>query len=290
MDQPATASSVSQASASQRAALLTLLTDDDPAIYRIVRQTIVASGPQASEWLRPHVLSNDPLLRRRAREIVEHFARQEADVRFLGFCLKHGEVFDLEQGAWLLAATEYPFINILAYRAVLDEYAAELRERLEAADRAVNVLGVINHFLFEDLGFTGNEANYYDPDNNYMNCVLDRRTGNPVSLCLLYMLLARRLRLPVAGISLPGHFICRYQSSSDEVYLDVFHHGKLLTKADCVHYLQQGNHALQEDFLAPVSARRLLLRICSNLHQIYLQFELAEEATRVQRYRVALAK
>jgi regulator of sirC expression with transglutaminase-like and TPR domain len=96
--------------------------------------------------------------------------------------------------------------------------------------------------------------------------------------------------LPVAGISLPGHFICRYQSPSDEVYLDVYHRGKLLSKADCVQYLQQGNHSLSEAFLSPLSARRLLLRICNNLHQIYVQLEVAEAATRVQRYRVALAK
>jgi regulator of sirC expression with transglutaminase-like and TPR domain len=288
MNQPESVLSA-QASASQRAALITLLADDDPAIYEIVRRTIVSSGPQAGEWLRPHVLSNDPLLRRRAREIVQHFARQEADVRFLGFCLKHGEAFDLEEGAWLLAATEYPDINIPAYQAVLDEYAAELRERMDHRDRAGQVIGAINHYLFEELGFTGNETNYYDPDNNYLNRVVDRRTGNPVSLCLFYMLLARRLQLPVIGLNLPGHFICRYQTSSDEIFFDVFHRGKLLTKADCVQFLQQGNHSLREDFLSPVTARRMLLRFCNNLHQIYLQFEMAEEATRLQRYRVALA-
>jgi regulator of sirC expression with transglutaminase-like and TPR domain len=101
---------------------------------------------------------------------------------------------------------------------------------------------------------------------------------------------ARRLRLPVAGIGLPGHFICRYQSSSDEVYLNAFNRGRILTKADCIQYLAQSNHSLREEFLSPVSARRLLLRTCCNLHRIYLQIGHPEEATRLQRYRVALAK
>jgi len=107
---------------------------------------------------------------------------------------------------------------------------------------------------------------------------------------LFYLLLARRLRLPVAGIGLPGHFLCRYQSTSDEIYLDVFNRGRLLTKADCIQHLIQGKHRLREDFLSPVSPRRLLTRVCANLHQIYLQLDLAEEATRLQRHLVALGR
>jgi regulator of sirC expression with transglutaminase-like and TPR domain len=98
------------------------------------------------------------------------------------------------------------------------------------------------------------------------------------------------LRLPVAGIGLPGHFICRHQSTSAEIYVDAFNGGKFMTKADCVQYLVQGNYSLREDSLAPVSPRRILLRICGNLHQIYLQLERADETTRLQRYLVALGR
>ena len=104
------------------------------------------------------------------------------------------------------------------------------------------------------------------------------------------MLLARRLRLPVTGIGLPGHFICRHQSASGEIYVDVFNRGRLLTKADCVHYLVRGNYDLREEYLAPVSPRRIFLRICSNLHQIYLELGVKDDATRLQRYLVALAR
>jgi regulator of sirC expression with transglutaminase-like and TPR domain len=275
-------------SAGQQAALVKLLADDDPAIYQTVRKKILSCGAEAADWLRPHLLDNDPLLRRRAREIIRHFGLQAADIRFLAFCLKHGEEFDLEEGAWLLAGTEYPDINIAAYRALLDDIAGELRERIDVSDRPGQLLCAMNEYVFDELEFAGNATDHYDPENNYLNRVLDRRTGNSINLCLLYLLLARRLRLPMAGIGLPGHFICRYQSSSEEVYLDVFNRGRILTKADCIQYLVQGNHNLREDFLTPVSARRLLLRICSNLHQIYLQIELAEEATRLHRYLVAL--
>jgi len=277
-------------SESQRAALLSLLADDDPAVYQTVREKIVSFGPQAADWLRPHTLSREPALRRRAQQIVLHFDRQAADDQFLGFCLKNGEELDFEQGAWQLARTQYPDINVEAYQALVDSFAGDLRERLDLTREPKIILATINHYLFQELGFCGNEENYYDPDNSYLNRVLDRRTGNPINLCLFYLLLARRLRLPVAGIGLPGHFICRYQSTAVEIYVDVFQRGSFLTKADCVQYLLRGNYSVREQYLAPISSRRLLLRICSNLHQIYQQLDSAEEATRVQRYVVALAK
>jgi regulator of sirC expression with transglutaminase-like and TPR domain len=277
-------------SQNQRMALVSLLADEDPAVYRTVREKLISCGPPAADWLRPHTMSNDPALRRRARQIVLHFDRQAADDHFLAFCLRHGEEFDLEQAAWLLAQTQYPLINVEAYQALLDGYANELRGRLGSTAEPEATLTVINQYLFGELGFVGNEENYYDPENSYLNRVMDERTGNPVSLCLLYLLLARRLLLPVAGIGLPGHFICRYQSSAVEIYLDPFNRGRFLTKADCVQHLVNANCSVRDDYLAPVSPRRLLLRICSNLHQIYQRLELAIEAMRFQRYLVALAR
>ena len=279
-----------EVSQSQRVALLSLLGDEDPLVYRTVREKILSCGPPAAEWLRPHTMSNDPALRRRARQLVLHFDRQAADDHFLAFCLRHGEEFDLEQGAWMFAQTQYPLINVEAYQAVLDGYANELRGRFGSTAKPQDILTIINQYLFGELGFAGNGENYYDPENSYLNCVIDQRTGNPINLCLLYILLARRLRLPVAGIGLPGHFICRYQSTAVELYVDPFNHGKLLSKADCVQYLSRGNFSRRDDYLVPVSSRRLLLRICGNLHQVYQRVEQAAETVRLQRYLVALAR
>jgi regulator of sirC expression with transglutaminase-like and TPR domain len=277
-------------SENRRTALLNLLVDEDVAVYRAVRAKILTLGPQAVPWLKAHSLSSDPVLRRRAREIVGHYERHAADDRFLEFCLKHGEEFDLEQAVWLLAQTQYPDINPDGYRAMLDEFANELRERVDFGGSAKNVLGGVNDYLFRNLGFSGNETDYYDPENSYLNRVIDRRTGNPINLSLLYLLVGRRLKLPMAGIGLPGHFICRYQSTLSELYIDAFNRGKILTKADCVQYLLQGNYSVRDDYLAPVTSRRMLLRICGNLHQIYLHHELSAQTTRLQRYLVALAK
>jgi regulator of sirC expression with transglutaminase-like and TPR domain len=277
-------------SVSQREALISLLADDDPAVYRTVREKILSYGPSAREWLRPHTLSNNPVLCRRAQQLVHQFGRQNADNRFLVFCLKQGEELDLEQGSWLLAQTKYPEINAEAYQALLDGYAGELRERINFNAGEKTILTTINRYLFGELGFFGNEQNFYEPENSYLNCVIDRRTGNPISLCVVCLLLARRLRLPIAGIGLPGHFVCRFQSSASELYIDAFNQGKLMTKADCVQYLLRGHYGLQDDYLTPVSPRRILMRVCGNLHRIYYHLKLPEETTRLQRYLIALAR
>lgn len=275
---------------SQRQALISLLGDDDEGVYSTVRSKLLSYGPEISEWLRPHLLSSDPVLRRHAQEIVDHLARQAIDTQFLSFCLKQGEELDLEEGVWLLAKTQYPNVNSDAYVALLDSYASDLRERLDLNGDMETILATINEFFFDELGFVGNEENYYDPANSYLNCVLDRRTGNPLSLSVIYMMVGRRLKLPITGIGLPGHFVCRFQSSTDEVFIDPFNRGKLLSKADCIKYLQHTNHSLEHGYLSPVSSRRILLRMCANLHLIYAELKWEEETSRMQRYLVALAK
>jgi regulator of sirC expression with transglutaminase-like and TPR domain len=275
----------------QRAALVTLLTDDDPAVYRSVREKILSYGQSAEAWLRPHTLSSDPVLRRHAIEIIQHLAQQAADDAFLGFCLKnHGDNLDLEPALWLLAQTRYPDINIEAYRAMLDDYANELRERIAPGAKPKPMLTAINQFLFEELGFRGDEKNYYDPDNSYLNRVMDRRQGNPISLCLVYLLVAWRLKLPVVGIGLPGHFLARYQNSATEIYIDAFYRGRFLTKNDCIHHLVRGNFPLDDNHFSPASPHRILMRICANLYQSYQNLKRAEATARFQRYIIALAR
>src|SRR6185436_7415261 len=132
----------------QREALISLLADEDPSVYSTVRAKLLAFGPAASQWLRPHTLSSDPTLRRRAVEIVRHQARRAADVCFLEFCRRNGEDLDLEEGAGLLAQTRYPDAHLDAYRALFDSWAEELRALIDPATEPERMLGALNRFLF----------------------------------------------------------------------------------------------------------------------------------------------
>ncbi len=274
----------------RRRALLKLLADEDEGVAEKIKETILTYGAAARPWLESEALVDDPLLRRRIRALLLGFWREDADNRFLSFCMHHGEEFDVERGVWLISKTCYPEINVEAYEAVLDDWAARLRAAFGSYSRGESRLAIVNEFVFGELGFKGNENQYYDPENSYLNRVIDRRLGNPISLCLIYMFLGRRLEMPITGIGFPGHFLCRFQSSKEEYYIDAFNGGKLLSKSQCTIYLQQNGLGVKNGYLVPISARRILLRICANLYQTYLQLEESADAVRIQRYLVALAK
>src|SRR5262245_16510397 len=114
----------------QRAALISLLADEEPAVYDMVRAKLLACGPVAVKWLRPDALSDDPTMRRRAQEIIRHQARQATDQQFLDYCQCHGEDLDLEEAAILLSRTRHPEASLEAYRALFDDWADIVRERL----------------------------------------------------------------------------------------------------------------------------------------------------------------
>src|SRR5947209_12765490 len=160
----------------QRAALISLLVDEDPAFYQTVRSKILSYGQIAGDWLQPHLLSGDPVMRRRALEIVNYLARKSSDQKFLDFCHHNGEDLDLEMAAGLLAQTQYPATNIEGYQALYDTWAEELRLRIDPGAEAEQTLGLINQYLFDSLGFAGNEQFSDNPENCYLNRVVDRRT------------------------------------------------------------------------------------------------------------------
>ena len=274
----------------KKAALISLLTDEDPEIFKTIRDEIMSHGSGVRTWLAPYALDEDPLLRRRTQEIVTHFDRADSDTLFHAFCINNGEELDLEEGCWLLARTVYTDINVSAYRAILDDFAHELMLKLDFGSEPEGIVAGINQHLFMHCGCAGNEDDYYDPDNSYLNRVIDRPTGNPISMCMWYMAVCRRLGLPITGIGLPGHFLCRYQNPRQELYIDAFNRGRVLTKTDCMKYLKQAGYEFHDNFLTPASSRRILLRMCSNLHQVYQRNGKKTDAKRLQGYIVALSK
>lgn len=274
----------------EREALVKLLGDEDEAVHQAVRARILAYGPEVVAWLRPYALSDDALVRRRVRELLRFLGAREADREFLLFCLRNQDDFDLETGALLLARTAHPEINLDACRAVLDQWAAESRERVRFTGEPRVFLARWNAWLFGPEGFRGDRETYFRPGNNYLNEVLERRAGNPIGLSLVYLLVAKRLGLPVAGIGFPAHFLCRYQDAAESIYIDVFDGGRLLTRADCVNHLLRNGLGFQEQFLAPVTPRLILQRLCANLHQSYAHLGEGENALRVRGYLTALTR
>jgi regulator of sirC expression with transglutaminase-like and TPR domain len=151
-------------------------------------------------------------------------------------------------------------------------------------------IDAFNEVLFRQLGFVGNEADYFNPENSYLNRVMDLRRGIPISLCLVYLLIGKRLGLPLVGIGMPGHFICRWQTATEEVFIDPFHLGRLLTRGECRKRLQDLAIEYDDRHLAPLSHRRTLTRVVANLHLIHKERRETATVERFLRYLIALSR
>lgn len=270
--------------------MLTLLADDDEAIRTTIRERLLAGGEPVFKFLATQRLHRVPAVRRRVLELLEQRDAARYDGEFMAFILNQGEQFDLEDGVWRFTLTRYPGINVTAFRAQLDDWARQVRQALPESPTGEATLQAINRLLFEELGFIGNQTDYYDPANSYLNRVMDRRRGVPTSLSVVYLCVARRLELPVVGVGMPGHFLCRYQTPREEFYIDPFHGGKLLSRIDCKRRIANLAVDYDDSHLAPVSSRRMLQRMIANLHLIHKERKQRVEAERLQRYLIALSR
>jgi regulator of sirC expression with transglutaminase-like and TPR domain len=180
----------------------------------------------------------------------------------------------LDRAALEVARIEHHNLDIAPFIAILDSYAVELSERLAGRAGGSGYVEAANQYLFAELGFKGNSANYYDPGNSCLNDVLTARTGIPITLAVVYLEVGRRLAQPVYGIGLPGHFLVQYRSAGFAAFIDVFHQGRLLTEEECFDLARQSTGApLRDDprMLAPAGNREMVIRMLQNLRGVYMR-------------------
>jgi len=207
----------------------------------------------------------------------------EARRRFARLVAQPEASIELAHAALLLAAEERPGLDVEHYRARLYELGLAARAAIARAG-GVNPVVALNNFLFEELGFAGNQSDYYDPRNSLLSDVLDRRTGIPITLSLVYMEVGRRAGVRVEGIGLPGHFIVRAESADGEPTLVDPFNGRIVDADDCQERLDTiygGQAPLTDLHLRPVATRDILARLLRNLKGIYAQAGLYRRALSV---------
>lgn len=178
--------------------------------------------------------------------------------------------------ALLIAHDEYPDMDAGACDALVEAHVLSLRAELEPIDSNPLKMQAINHRLFEELGYAGNHAEYYDPRNSYMNEVLSRRLGNPISLAMVQMEVARRLGIPLDGVSFPGHFLVRLPVDDGVLVMDPFNRGRPLNADELrqrarPHYGEDVPDEALMQILSPASPRTILVRMLKNLHALYTE-------------------
>jgi len=184
---------------------------------------------------------------------------------------------DLAEAALVIALEEYPGLDVARYLARIDEMARTVGERLEPGTDPVDVVRELNQYLFREQGFAGNSARYTDPRNSFLNEVLDRKLGIPISLSVLYIEIGRRLGLALEGVSFPGHFLVKLPYGEGEVVLDPFFGGLSLSEQDIEARLPaifgEGAALLRSELsrlLAGVGKKAILARMLRNLKAIYI--------------------
>lgn len=259
-----------------------LLGDEDPHTFEAIKELILRSPDKYLDWLKECSLSNTATVRRHSKRLVHKHLALCAKVRFLIFCHSQPEQLNLEEGIFALIKTEYPEVNVDGYKALLDYFADSIFEKIVHLQSPYDIVDQINEYLFEIEGFTGNQHDYYAPENNFLNKVIDNRTGNPVGLCVLYWLIGTRLQLPITGIGMPGHFLIRFQNNREEIYIDPYNSGRILTRKDCMRMAVALGLVFENSLLRPTTSRSTLLRICTNLAASYKKLEDQERTERAE--------
>jgi len=180
----------------------------------------------------------------------------------------------LERAALTIARMEYPGLQTEPYIRLLDQLGKRVDTLLPATPEPPNYIAALNQVLFEEEGFHGNVDEYYDPRNSFLNDVLDRKLGIPITLALVYMEVAGRVGFPLFGVGLPGHFLLKhYEVDGREILIDAFNGGDILDTNDCQERLDaiySGQLTFQPEFLQTVSRRQMLTRMLNNLRGIYI--------------------
>lgn len=183
------------------------------------------------------------------------------------------EEIELGRAALAIALEEYSNLEIEAYLTRLDRLAAAVQDRAGAEPHPYRLIASTNYVLFNQERFQGNRDSYYDPKNSFLNEVMERKCGVPISLSVLYMEVARRAGLMLHGVGFPGHFLVKYVGNEEEIVIDPFHGGEIRSVDELEEMLDQiyqGKIAFQPEFLSPVPKKQIIKRMLNNLKAIYI--------------------
>ncbi len=247
-------------------ALVQLLADENAQVAETIQSRFLELGEHAVPYLEEALAHPKEIVREAADNLLLKLRSEKVFQQFQTF--SRGDA-DLEEGAFLLAQYAAPNFDVPTYQRKLDDMAKELKKRISAQHTPEVLIQTISHYLFAELGFQGNSDDFLNPENSYLNRVLDRKLGIPISLSAIYLFIGRRLGLPLVGVGMPGHFLTAYHSKEQMVLIDPFNAGQVLTREACVQFVTRDGHPWQDAYLAPTPDRQILARMIRNLISSY---------------------
>jgi regulator of sirC expression with transglutaminase-like and TPR domain len=261
-------------------ALIQLLDDPDEHIFHQVRSKIISLGQEVIPHLESYWETGDYglIFQERVENIIHEIQFSGVRTNLLNWAKEGGE--DLMSGAIILANYQYPDLNLEAINKELDTIVKDVWMELNENLTSFEKVKVINHVLFNIHEFTGNKTNFHAPQNCFINDVIQSKKGNPLSLCIIYIHIAKSLNIPIYGINLPSHFVLGYLDEyaildngkgKDQVlfYINAFSRGAIFYRQEIDSFLNQMNIEPKEYFYTPCSNADIILRQMKNLIYSY---------------------
>jgi len=246
-------------------ALVSLLDDEDAQIVSHVEEKILSLGTTIIPFLEEEWESNfNPTVQRRIEEIIHTLQYELLKERIQEWYVSEEQ--DLLTGMWLIATYQYPDIELTKLRQDLEQIYYETWLEFKPDLYPFDQVKVINSVLFSKLKFGANTKNFHSPGNSMLNVVLETKRGNPITLCIIYMLVAQKLKLPVNGVNLPNLFVLTYKDSKHaQFYINVFNKGLIFSRQDIENYINELHLTHQPSFFEPCSNLEIVRRVFRNL-------------------------
>jgi regulator of sirC expression with transglutaminase-like and TPR domain len=249
---------------SELKALVSLLEDEDAEVSGMVEDKILSLGSPVIPFLEQQWESNfNPAIQKRIEDIIHHLQFEQLKAGLAEW--KKSESDNLLKGMWLVSTYQYPDVSLedlmKEFEQLYYEVWLEFKPDLEPFDQ----VRILNSVIYNKLKFRANNKNFHSPSNSMINIVLETKRGNPITLCLVYMLIAQKLKLPVWGVNLPNLFILTFKTEKIQFYINAFNKGLIFSKDDIDHYINNLNLVPQPIFYQPCSNLDIVVRTLRNL-------------------------
>jgi regulator of sirC expression with transglutaminase-like and TPR domain len=245
-------------------ALVSLLDDDDDQIVSHVQEKILSLGTSVIPFLEQEWETNfNSQVQRRIEDLIHTLQYELLKERLKGWYETEDQ--DLLTGMWLVATYQYPDLELVKLRQELEQIYYETWLEFKPDLYPFDQIKVINGVLFNKLKFGANTKNFHSPGNSMINVVLESRKGNPITLCVIYMLVAQKLKIPVSGVNLPNLFVLTYKDERHQFYINAFNKGLIFSKQDIENYISELHLAPQTSFFEACSNLEIIRRVFRNL-------------------------
>ncbi len=245
-------------------ALVSLLDDEDKQITAHVEEKIMSLGTEAIPFLEKEWESNlSPTVQSRIEELIHTLQYDLVKERLKNWHESKDQ--DLLTGMWIIATYQYPDIELEKLKQELEQIYYETWLEFRPDLYAFDQIKVINSVIFNKLKFGANTKNFHSPGNSMINVVLETRKGNPITLCVIYMLVAQKLKLPVSGVNLPNLFILTYKDDNHQFYINTFNRGLIFSKQDIENYINELHLVPQTSFFETCGNLEIIRRALRNL-------------------------